>query len=605
VGLLHEAMVPEKTKPLPPNRREGLLRVVQYAPRALRLLWQASPVGTLLLVVCTVIMAVLPPAMAYVGKLIIDAIVAAKASTTPDGAPVMALVGVELLLVVGRHIIERGHRYITQDVGAALKRTLAKQVLDKALSLELRHFEDSALYDKMQNARREADTRPLALASDGLTLLQETLSLLSYTALVFAFAPWALLVLLVAAVPSFISELRFANEGFRIISWRAPEGRRLNYLEWILTRDSTVKEVKIFGLGDLVMGRYFALFDKAIAEDRSLAKRKLAMGLLWALLAACAFYGCYAFVATQAATTSMTLGDLSMALLSFRNGQQSLQTMLAAVRGMVEHALFMSNLFAYLEVETTGEKPRATAMTVPRSTRQHRIEFDDVTFQYPGAKEPVLSHLSLSVDAGQKIALVGENGAGKSTMMKLLLRLYEPTSGSIRYGGIDLRDFDAADLRRRFGVVLQDYVRYQLPLGENIGVGNVPLIDDTAAILEAAKKGGADDVIEKLGGLQAMLGGWFEEGKELSGGQWQRVALARGFMRDDAEVLLLDEPSASVDAQAEAELFARLKNLARDRTAFLDGAFGRRDLGVGERHHRGARQPRRSRCGRRQVREAV
>ncbi len=557
----------EEAPATPRDRLRQLLLVVKTALPTLKLLWQAAPTAMVTLLLLTLGQAVVPAGIAWVAKLIVDGVVAAQNGTAGAKSEVLRAVGIELGLVVSQLVLSRLQGLVREHVAARLKRSLSLRVIDKALHLELRHFEDSSLYDKMQNARREADRRPLSLAMGFLGVLQNAITLSTYAVLIAATAPWALPVLFVAALPSFIAELRFAGESFRVMTWRAPEGRRLNYLEWVLTRDSTVKEVKLFGLGSLFLDRFTALFDTMIRQDLRLARRRALWGALFGVVALAAFYGCYAVVADHAASGTITLGDMTLALAAFRQGQIAFQAILTAIGSMVEDALFMSNLFGYLEVEAPGELARTPGVQVPSGPQA--IVLDHVSFNYPGTDTVVLDDISLTIAPGEKIALVGENGAGKSTIVKLLLRLYEPTKGAITFGGVDIRDLDPADLRRRFSAVFQDFVRYQLIVGENVGVGDVDRLADSAAIDAAVEKAGATDVIEKVGGHAAMLGGWFEEGRELSGGQWQKLALARGFMRDSADVLILDEPTAAVDARAEADLFARIQDLASDKTAIL------------------------------------
>jgi ATP-binding cassette, subfamily B, bacterial len=563
----------KKTVPSPPKtwRQQAaqLSLVIKHVPPTLRLLWEAAPGGVITLFVFALVQAMVPAAIAWVAKLIIDGVVIAQQTGAPTAlADVRFAVAVELCLVLLQTVLQRSHWLVRESVGARLKRSLSVRVLEKALTLELRHFEDSSLYDKMQNARREADTRPLNLVLEVFTVIQNALTLLTYGALIITLAPWALLVLVVAAVPSFIAELRFAGESFRVMTWRAPEGRRLNYLEWLLTRDGTVKEVKTFALGDLVLGRFTALFDKIVDEDRQLARRRVMWGAGLGMVAVAAFYACYAWVAQSAAQNRITLGDMVFALAAFRQGQAAFQAILSSVGNMVKDALFMSNLFDYLAVEGSGDRPRQLpAQSPPRGGNV--LQLLDVSFQYPGRDDVVLQNINLTVRAGEKIAIVGENGAGKSTLVKLLMRLYEPTTGDITLGGINILDMDGADLRARYGAVFQDFVKYQLPLHENVGVGDVKRMDDQAGIDRAIDRAGAQGVVVAAGGLNAMLGGWFEEGQELSGGQWQKLALARGFMREDAEILVLDEPTAAIDAKAESELFDQIKALAKDKTAFL------------------------------------
>ncbi len=532
-----------------------------------RLLWRAAPGVVTAIVMVMAVQALVPAAVAYVGKLIVDGVVAAQAGDEGARERVMWVVAIECALVVLQTALARGQGVLRETVASRLKRTLAMQVIEKSLRLELRHFEDAAIYDKMQNARREADRRPLNLVMQGLGIAQHVITLASYGALIISIAPWALPVLFVATLPGFLSELRFAGETFRVISWRAPEGRKLNYLEWLLTRDATVKEVKLFGLGEMVLSRFTALFDMMVDENLRLGRRRALWGLIFGVFATLAFYGCYVVVAQRAALGDITLGDMTLALMAFRQGQQAFSSILTAVGGIAEDALFMSNLFSFLDVDAPGE--RARTLSAPLLARQP-IVLDRVSFAYDSRPdEPVIDDVTLTIAPGEKVALVGQNGAGKSTLVKLLLRLYEPTRGAIRYGDVDLRDIDPAVLRKRFGAIFQDFVRYQFVVGENVGVGDVARMDDAPAVEAAVDKAGAAPVVEKAGGYHAMLGGWFEDGTELSGGQWQKLALARAFMRDDAEVLILDEPTAAVDAAAEAELFQRIRELAKDKTAIL------------------------------------
>jgi ATP-binding cassette, subfamily B, bacterial len=540
-------------------------------PGTFRLFWDASPRNALLLAALTLVAAMVPAAIAWVGKLIVDGVVtAAKGGGEAARERVLHWVLLEFGLMVGSAILDRSLSLVRELTRANLGNLLNERILQKALELELRHFEDSDTYDKMQNARREANSRPLALVMDAFSIVRNLVTLSTYAVLLVSLSPWSVVVLVVASIPAFIAEARMAEEGFRLYSWRAPEGRKLNYLEWILTRDSHVKEVKVFGLGPLVLGRYRTLFQKFFQEDRALALRRMGWGLGLGLVSLGAFYGCYAFVANRASLGAITVGDMVLYLGVFRQGQGAFQGILSSVGSMYEGALFMSNLFAYFDIPTGHEAPRALpARTVPRGPH-NAIELRDVSFRYPGKEAWALRHLTLRLEPGEKLALVGENGAGKSTLVKLLLRLYEPTEGDIFYGGVNLKDMDPEDLRSRFGAVFQDFVRYQFSVAENIGLGHVEVLEDRGRIVRAAEQGGASTVISTLPNqYDTMLGGWFEKGHELSGGQWQKLGVARAFMREDAEVLILDEPTASIDAESEHALFERFQQLAADRIALV------------------------------------
>ncbi len=558
------------------ERLRNLSSVFRQVRPTLRLVWEADRSGTLVIVALTLVAALLPPAIAWVGKLIIDAVVAAaqQASAAPEIAGplrqrVFLLVGVELGLMVVQTGVTRSVGLMRELLRGKLGNLINLRILEKALELEVRHFEDAETYDKMQNARREASARPLSLVMQFLTVGQNVVTLASFAALLISLSPWSVLVIALASIPAFIAEAKLAAESFRLYSWRAPEGRKLNYLEWILTRDSHVKEVKLFGLGELILGRYKALFSKFFDEDRRLALRRAGWGFGLGLLSLAAFYGAYALVAGRAARAEISLGDMALYLAVFRQGQGAFQAILTAIGSMYEDSLFMSNLFGFLALPTHGERPRVpTPLSLPRG-QTHAIEFRNLSFRYPGKEGWALRDVNLVLRPGERVALVGENGAGKSTLVKLLMRLYEPTEGQILYGGIDLRDFDVEDLRSRIGAVFQDFVRYQFPVSENIGLGDVRFIGDRPRIQQAAEQGGAAPIIATLPqGYDTPLGGWFESGTELSAGQWQKLAVSRAFMRD-AEVLILDEPTASIDAEAEHELFERFQALAADRTAIV------------------------------------
>ncbi|HET8725029.1 MAG TPA: ABC transporter ATP-binding protein [Anaeromyxobacteraceae bacterium] len=539
-------------------------------PGAVRLVWEADRRGAVAIAALTLVSALLPAPVAWVGKLIVDGVVeAARTGSAAARERVATLVLVELGLMATGLLVTRLLGLLRELLRTHLANRINVLILEKALELEQRHFEDSDVHDKMQNARREASARPLSLVMQVLGVAQNGVTLAALSALLWRLSPWSVLVIAAASIPAFVAEARLSAEAFRVNTWRAPEGRRLNYLEWILTRDSHVKEVKLFDLGPLVLGRYRELFGRFYAEDRSLALRRLASGVAFGLLSLAAFYAMYLLVAGRAARGEITLGDMTLYLVVFRQGQAAFQGILGAVGTLYEDSLYMSNLFAFLAIEAGGERPRSSPpASLPRG-RPLAIAFEDVSFRYPSRPEWAVRNLSLELAPGETLGLVGENGAGKSTLVKLLFRLYDPTEGRITYGGVDLRDLDPRDLRSRMGAVFQDFVRYQFTAAENVGLGNPALLGDRARIEEAVRRAGADDLVRSMPqGLDTVLGGWFESGHELSAGQWQKLAIARAFMRD-AEVLVLDEPTASIDAEAEHQLFLRFRELAAGRTAIV------------------------------------
>jgi len=532
--------------------------------RTLALVWKSSPGATLLLGVLTLAVSLLPLAVAYAGKGIVDAVVA------HSRAAAIRWVLIELGVVATQALVQRSLALSRQLLGARLSLDINLRILEKAQELELRHFEDGRFYDSLTRARREASMRPLSVVTEGFQLVQNTLTLVAYLALIVRYSAWAALGLFVAAVPSAAVEMWFSRSAFRLRNWRSPESRQVNYLEYVLANNAHVKEVKLFGLGPLLLGRYKALGETFYAEDRRLTVRRAFWALLLSLLGTGAFYACYASVAIAAALGIITLGTMTLYLVAFRQGQQAFQSVLGAFGGIYEDTLYMSNLFEYLAIPTDAVR----APEPGRVLDEEGIRFEDVGFQYPAApgETPrwVLRHVSFFIPKGQSVALVGQNGAGKTTLIKLLTRLYDATEGRILLDGRDLRDWERDKLEARLAVIFQDYNEYQLDVKENVGVGDVAHLDDETRVRRAVDRGGAEAVVESLPDkLGTKLGKWAHDGVELSGGQWQKIALARAFMREGADILVLDEPTAALDAESEHAVFERFRTLAAGRTTFL------------------------------------
>ena len=546
--------------------------------RTLGLVWRSSPGGTVALGVLTVVAAALPPLVAWVGKLIIDAVLAAH-TAAPGPARDAAVrhaarwVGLELGAVTAIALCERALGLVRQLVGSRLGIDVNVAILEKALQLDLRHFEDAEFYDKLTRARREASSRPLSLIQGNFQLLRNALTLAGYIALLVGFSGWMVLALLVATVPAFVAEARFSGAAFRLRNWRSPDSRRLNYLEYVMANDEHAKEVKLFGLGPLLLGRYRGLAERFYAEDKALATRRAIWAFALSLVSTLVFYGCYALIVVATARGGLSLGSMTLYLAAFRQGQQSFQSILTAVGGMYEDTLYMSNLFEFLEIPVgvAATEPVALVPAAPAAVlAEEGIRFEGVGFRYPDAATWALRGVDLFLPKGQSLALVGENGAGKTTFIKLLAGLYRPTEGRVLLDGRDLKDWGDEELRKRIGVIFQDFNQYQLLLRENVAFGSVDHLGDELRVTRAVDQGGARELVRGLpGGLETQLGRWFKAGTELSGGQWQKVALARAFMREEADILILDEPTAALDAEAEHAVFERFRQLTAGRTAIL------------------------------------
>ena len=543
------------------------LTAFRYSGRALGLVWQTSRTLTLVLAALTVAAGSLPAGVAWVGKLIVDAVVlAARSGEVADRWLVLEYVGLEALLVVAQAAIGRATGVCQSILRAQLGHRVNVMILEKTLTLTLSHFEDASFYDKLTRARREASSRPLALVNRTFSLLQNALSLLGYGGLLFHFSPLTVLVLVLAALPAFVVETKFSGQAFRLFQWRVPETRIQMYLETLIAREDFAKEVQLFELGKRMLGRYVEIFEQLYREDRDLTLKRGLWGLLLGLVSTAALYGAYGWIAWEAALATITLGEMTMYLMVFRQSQAGFTSILSSIGGMYEDNLYLSNLYEFLEedIPTSG----GTAITGPLPG--DGVHFEGVSFSYPGSTTPSLNKVSLHLRPGQKLALVGENGSGKTTLIKLLTRLYEPTEGRILLDGRDLREWDIHVLRRRIGVIFQDFVRYQLSVGENIGVGDEGHYEDAARWKQAAVRGLSAPFIDELpDGYKTQLGKWFDNGRELSGGQWQKIALSRAFMREGADVLVLDEPTSAMDAEAEVKIFEHFREVTRDQMAIL------------------------------------
>ncbi|KTS78549.1 ABC transporter permease [Pseudomonas oryzihabitans] len=538
--------------------------------RAASLVWSTSPALMVGLVLATLVAGLLPALAAWLGQRIVDAVVAAMQLHAEQGtAPlwpvlkfVLAEAGVLAALAAAQRLLSVQQSLLRVRLG----QTVNLLILEKAQTLSLAQFEDADFYDKLVRARREASVRPLALVTKSLTLLQNLISLVSFAVLLVHFSPWALVLLVVGALPVFLAEARFSGDAFRLFSRRAPETRRQTYLETLLSHEAYIKEVKLFGLAPLLLERYRTTFAKLYAEDRRLTLRRDGWGFVFGLLGTLAFYAAYAWVVLDTVRGRLSLGQMTLYLTLFRQGQAAVSASLTAVGGLYEDSLYLSNLYDYLGQPTTAEGGSLTAGSQPGDG----LRFEGVGFTYPGATAPTLQDISFHLAPGQSLALVGANGSGKTTLIKLLTRLHAPTQGRILLDGSDLQDWQPAALHRRIGVIFQDFIRYQLSAGENLGVGDTAAFNDETRWRKAAEQGLADEVIAGLRqGYETQLGRWFMGGQELSGGQWQKIALSRAYMREDADILVLDEPTAALDAAAEAVIFERFRAQAQQRMTLL------------------------------------
>jgi ABC-type multidrug transport system fused ATPase/permease subunit len=541
--------------------------IFQYSARAIGLVWSTSHSLTLIFAGLTLAAGLFPAGIAYVGKLIVDSVIhASRSGLESDRLLALSYVGWEALLIALFNGTQRGLGVCQSLLRVLLGQKVNILILEKALTLDLVHFEDSEFYDKMNQARREASSRPLSFVSRTFKLIQDALSLITYGGLLLQFSVLAVVILAIAGIPAFIAETRFAGEAFRLFRWRSPETREQNYLETLIAREDYAKEAKLYQLGQTLLARYRDIFQRLYGEDRDLTVRRGFWGYLLGLLSTATFYLAYAWIVIETISSKISLGEMTMYLVVFRQGQSTFSSALTAIGGMYEDNLYLSNLYEFLEQHIPKAKGKAHQGLIPNDG----VRFENVSFTYPGSEQPALQGISLHLPPGKKLAIVGENGSGKTTLIKLLTRLYIPSSGRILLDGLDLQAWDITALHRRYAVIFQDFVRYQFTVGENVGVGDVEHLQDRERWQIAATKGMAQPLIESMpAGFETQLGRWFKAGIELSGGEWQKIALSRAFMRTDADILVLDEPTAAMDAEAEFQIFNHLRTVTKTQMVIL------------------------------------
>jgi len=560
------------SRPVRPNQPETFRArarlAFQMVPKALGLVWQATPRFATTNAILTVVQGLLPAIALYFSKAIVDGVITAfRVQTRIETQHVLVLValwfGVQLLA----SLLQTVSQLVTSLQSDLLSNHISVRLMEKANALDLSYFENAQFYDKLENARREAGYRPSQMVTQLFGLLRSTVTLVAVIGVLASLSWWLVLLVIAVSIPSFIYQAKYSGQFFSLLTGRAPEQRKLNYLGYLLTTDSPVKELRIFGLHGTLLERYRQIFAKFYKENRDLTVRRTASQFALGALGTVVSGLTYIYVVLEVIAGRITVGGLTLYYQAFQQSQSQVSNILSGIGSTYENSLFLSNLFAFLAY--APELPvRADPLPVPQPIHEG-IVLDHVSFKYPGTEKWVLEDISFAIRPGETVALVGANGAGKTTLVKLLTRLYDPTEGTITIDGIDLREFDPAELRSRVGVIFQDYVKYQLTAGENIGFGRIEAIEDSGRIARSAVEAGADSVIAGLPqGYETPLGRWFQDGQELSIGQWQKVALARAFMRD-ADLLILDEPTSSLDVRSEYEVFQAFSELTEGKMAVL------------------------------------
>jgi len=561
-----DTAIAQGTKEPSPKWRARLKALRNNTPSIIRIVWESAPKVVVSSLSARLAASLVPLAMLAVTKLIIDAIYAFMSHHRALPAYFWWLVVLEFVLASVGTILVRLLDFCDSVLADKFTRHISTRIVEHASRLDLTSYEDPLFYDMMERARVQGTDRLVMIQSAG-RLFQEGVTAASLAASIFFFSPWILFALIICVVPAFLGETHFAFLGYSLNFRQTTARRQMDYLRILGGSKESAKELKLFGLGPYLVGRYKALSDELHRQTVGLAKRKLLFGSLLVLLGTVGYYGTYAFVIYRTVTGALTLGTMTLLAGAIAGASTNIQAFFSTFSGLADQALFMTDLLKFFSVQPRiFSKPGALA--APRPIRRG-FEFKNVSFSYPQNPRLVLNNISFHLEPSSRIALVGENGQGKTTIVKLITRLYDPVGGEILLDGVNLREYDLEDLWKQIGVIFQDFTRYEMTVSENIAIGQIEERDNPFRIRAAAHKSLADKVIRNLPkGYDQTLGCRFEEAVDLSGGEWQKMALARAYLRD-AQLLILDEPTAALDARSEHEVFERFGELTKGKMALL------------------------------------
>jgi len=542
------------------------LSALRNVPPVLRIVWQAGPVVVTLGLIFRLITSLLPIAALWITKLIIDGIVHAISSHQPVPPSLWWLVTAEFGIAIFGSVLNRVIDFLDALLADKYTRYVSIEVMQHAAGLDLIAYEDPVFYDRLDRARVQATDRLGMIQSIG-RLVQQMITAASLSVAILLFSPWLLLLLIAGIIPAFLGESHFAFLGYARNFRQTPIRRELDYLRILGGSREAAKELKLFGLKDFLIERFTRLSDLIYRENVDLARRRLIAGSFLSMIGTAGYYSAYVYVIWRTVTGSLSIGELTFLTGAIVQASGNIQQIFSTLSSIADQALFLTDLLAFFAMRPTI-RSKPNALPAPRPIARG-FEFRNVSFRYPGASRLVLSGLNVTLRAGERVALVGENGEGKTTLVKLMTRLYDPVEGQVLLDGVDLREYSLEDLYREVGVIFQDFMRYEMTARENIAVGRIQEIDNLPLLQVAADKSMADEVIGKLPRrYEQMLGRRFENGVDLSGGEWQKVALARAYLRD-AQVLILDEPTAALDARSEFEVFQRFAELTAGKTALF------------------------------------
>ena len=542
------------------------LSALRHVPPVLKIVWRSGPLVVTMGLVLRLFASLLPIALLWIAKLIIDSIVHAVASHQPVGRGFWWLVAAEFGLAVLGSFVGRTIDYFDALLADKYTRHVSIEVMKHAAALDLATYEDPVFYDRLERARVQATDRLGMIQSIG-RLVQQVITAVSLSVSIIVFSPWLLLLLILGVIPAFLGESHFAFLGYATNFRQTPIRRQLDYLRVLGGSREAAKELKLFGLKEFLIERFTRLSDQIYRENIGLARRRLIAGAFLSMIGTAGYYSAYVFIVWRTIHGVLTIGELTFLSGAIVQASGNIQQIFSTLASIADQALFLTDLLAFFEMRPTiFSKPNA--LPAPRPIVRG-FEFRNVSFRYPGSSRLVLSGLNFQLRPGERVALVGENGQGKTTIVKLMTRLYDPLEGQILLDGIDLREYSLEDLYREIGVIFQDFMRYEMTARENIAVGQIETLARLEPLQEAARKSMAAPVIERLHfRYEQVLGRRFEGGVDLSGGEWQKVALARAYLRN-AQILILDEPTAALDARSEFEVFRRFSELTTGKTALF------------------------------------
>jgi ATP-binding cassette subfamily B protein len=535
-------------------------------PAVLKIVWDSGPTVVIFGLVSRLFSSLLPVVLLWITKLIVDRIVHAVTTHQPVQPGFWWLVAAEFALAVLNSILLRSIDYSDSLLADKYTRHISIRVMNHAASLDLIAYEDPVFYDRLERARVQATDRLVMIQAIG-RLVQQAITTITLSVSIMLFSPWLMLLLVAGVLPAFLGESHFAFLGYAKNFRQTPMRRQLDYLRVLGGSKEAAKELKLFGLKNFLSERFTRLSDEIYDENVALNRRKLLAGAALSTIGTAGYYSAYVFVIWRTASGALSIGSMTFLTLAIQQASSNIEQIFSTIAGIGDQALFLTDLLAFFEMKPTI-RSKPNALPAPRPIT-HGVEFRNVSFSYPGNSRRVLDDINFHLHTGERMALIGENGQGKTTIVKLITRLYDPTEGQILLDGIDLREYDLEDLHREIGVIFQDFMRYEMTALENIAVGRVEEIGNLELLKSAAQKSMADQTIERLPlGYDQMLGRRFDQGVDLSGGEWQKVALARAYLRD-AQLLILDEPTAALDARSEFEVFHRFAELTLGKMALF------------------------------------